>query len=69
MKFTQTHVDFMNLEFYLCTSNMDGLETKAKMKEYTLKRLSVNGSIPVIKINGHASGGALSNGDVSNENG
>ena len=55
--------------FYLYNSNMDGLETKAKMKEYTLKRLSVNGSIPVIKINGHATGGTISNGDVSYENG
>lgn len=40
---------------------MEGLETKAKMKEYTLKRLSVNGSIPAIQINGHAEG-ATANG-------
>lgn len=43
---------------------MEGLETKAKMKEYTLKRLSVNGSIPAIQINGHTEG---MNGDVSHE--
>ena len=45
---------------------MEGLESKTKMKEYTLKRLSVNGSIPVIKINGHADG-SKTNGDVSHD--
>ena len=45
---------------------MEGLESKTKMKEYTLKRLSVNGSIPVIKINGHTDG-AKTNGDVSHD--
>ena len=45
---------------------MEGLETKTKMKEYTLKRLSVNGSIPVIKIKEHTEG-TQANGDVSHE--
>lgn len=45
---------------------MDGLETKARMKEYTLKRLSVNGSIPIIQINGHTEGAQV-NGNVSHE--
>ena len=45
---------------------MDGLETKARMKEYTLKRLSVNGSIPIIQINGHTEGAQI-NGNVSHE--
>ena len=55
--------------FDLENKNMEGLETKTKMKEYTLKRLSVNGSIPVIKLNAHTTEGAQSNGDVSHENG